>query len=226
MTESEAIARIWDYHHIGHKLREAQAMVVLGSHDLRVAEWAARLYHEGWAPVIIVSGSAMPWAIKLWGMSEAAKFKEVMVGHGVPADRIWTDERAQNTGENAKFIDEILRAHDLDPSSILCVQKPYMERRTYATLKRWWPNRHLIVSSPPISFDDWVAGSDLSRRETIDLMVGDLWRIKEYPAKGFQIEQAIPDEVWAAHDFMAVRGYGWPERPGPKTRPPEAPQAN
>jgi uncharacterized SAM-binding protein YcdF (DUF218 family) len=222
MTEAEAVQIIWNYHHLNHKLEKVPVMVVLGSHDLRVAEWAAQLYLEGWAPQIIVSGSAMPWALKLWGMSEAAKFKEVMMRHGVPGGSVWTDERAKNSGENAKYIDSILREHSLDPSVILCVQKPYMERRTYATLKLWWPNRRLIVTSPPISLEDWIAGNDLSRKETIDLMVGDLWRIKEYPAKGFQIPQTIPDYVWAAHDFMAGRGYGWPERPGPKTRPPQA----
>jgi uncharacterized SAM-binding protein YcdF (DUF218 family) len=220
MTEAEAVHIIWDYHLLHHKLEKASVMAVLGSHDLRVAEWAAELYRQGWAPRIVVSGSARPWALKLWGMSEAAKFKQVMVEHGVPADKVWTDERAENSGENAKYIDEILREHDLDPQLVLCVQKPYMERRTYATLKRWWPKRKLIVSSPPIDVEDWIDGSELSRKETIDLIVGDLWRIKEYPAKGFQIPQDIPNDVWVAHDFLAARGYGWPERPGPKTRPP------
>jgi uncharacterized SAM-binding protein YcdF (DUF218 family) len=220
MTEEQAIQKIWDYHHLHHSLKKVQVMVVMGSHDLRVAEWASDLYRQGWAKDVVISGSAMPLARQQWGMSEAAKFKEVMVERGVPDDRIWTDERAENSGENAKYVDEILKDKGLDSQVLLIVQKPYMERRVYAILKRWWPSRELVVSSPPISFEDWIAGGSVSRKHTLDLMVGDLWRIKEYPAKGFQVEQEIPDDVWAAHDFMAARGYGWAERPGPKTRPP------
>ena len=33
-------------------------------------------------------------------------------------------------------------------------------------------------------------------------MVGDLQRIKEYPSKGFQIPQDIPDEVWKAWEIL------------------------
>ena len=38
-------------------------------------------------------------------------------------------------------------------------------------------------------------------------MVGDVQRIKEYPAKGFQIEQEIPDEVWTAYEELVQEGY-------------------
>lgn len=39
-------------------------------------------------------------------------------------------------------------------------------------------------------------------------MVGDLQRIKEYPAKGFQIEMEIPGEVWDAFELLVREGYG------------------
>jgi len=32
-------------------------------------------------------------------------------------------------------------------------------------------------------------------------------RIKEYPKKGFQIEQEIPDDVWVAYEFLVEAGY-------------------
>jgi hypothetical protein len=38
-------------------------------------------------------------------------------------------------------------------------------------------------------------------------MVGDLQRIKFYPALGFQIEQEIPDEVWQAYEKLVELGY-------------------
>jgi len=38
-------------------------------------------------------------------------------------------------------------------------------------------------------------------------MVGDLQRIKVYPARGFQIEQEIPDHVWHAYEQLVHAGY-------------------
>lgn len=41
----------------------------------------------------------------------------------------------------------------------------------------------------------------------IHALAGDLQRIREYPAKGFQIEQDIPDEVWEAYEYLVDLGY-------------------
>jgi hypothetical protein len=41
----------------------------------------------------------------------------------------------------------------------------------------------------------------------INLMVGDLQRIRIYPEKGFQIPQEIPDEVWAAYEKLVAWGF-------------------
>jgi hypothetical protein len=38
-------------------------------------------------------------------------------------------------------------------------------------------------------------------------MVGDLQRIKIYPARGFQIEQEIPEPVWQAFEVLVRAGY-------------------
>jgi hypothetical protein len=41
----------------------------------------------------------------------------------------------------------------------------------------------------------------------ISIMVGDLQRIRLYPAKGFQIHQDIPDDVWTAYEELVAAGY-------------------
>lgn len=85
-----------------------------------------------------------------------------------------------------------------------------MERRTYATFRKQWPDRKIdfIVSSPPIELDDYFGQDEANNKETvINVMVGDLQRIKEYPKLGFQIEQSIPMEVWSAWEFLVAKGY-------------------
>ena len=48
---------IWDYHHLNHQLEKSDLILALGSNDLRVAERAADLYLQGWAPRLMFSGN-------------------------------------------------------------------------------------------------------------------------------------------------------------------------
>ena len=48
--------QLWDYHHVNQNLQKSDCILVLGSHDLRVAERGAELYLQGWAPLLIMSG--------------------------------------------------------------------------------------------------------------------------------------------------------------------------
>ena len=69
-----------------------------------------------------------------------------------------------------------------------------MERRAYATFMNFWPGKKVIAASPPISFPN--IPPKICRDLVINIMVGDLQRIRIYPERGFQIEQEIPDDVW------------------------------
>ena len=58
MSESlidELARKIWDYHHLNHTLEKTDIILALGSNDLRVAEYAAELYLQGWAPLLLFS---------------------------------------------------------------------------------------------------------------------------------------------------------------------------
>jgi hypothetical protein len=85
-----------------------------------------------------------------------------------------------------------------------------MERRSYATFRKLWPEKELLVTSPNASLDQYMNGYSndaLSRDEVISIIVGDLQRIRLYPAKGFQIHQDIPDDVWDAYEALVKAGY-------------------
>ena len=101
---------------------------------------------------------------------------------------------------------EMLAERGIEPERIILVQKPYMERRAYATFKKVWPEPKLIVTSPEISFEDYPT-PELPLELVINIMVGDLQRIRLYPALGFQIEQEIPEEVWEAGQKLIALGY-------------------
>jgi hypothetical protein len=90
------------------------------------------------------------------------------------------------------------------------VQKPYMERRSYATFKKVWPEPEIRVTSPQVPMVEYLSAythDALSVEDVISIMVGDLQRIRVYAEKGFQIPQHIPDDVWAAYEELVALGY-------------------
>ena len=68
-----------------------------------------------------------------------------------------------------------------------------MERRAYATGKQQWPDKKLTITSPPTTYAQYMSG-ELPKDDIINIMVGDLQRIIEYPRLGFQITQEVPEE--------------------------------
>jgi len=201
---------LWDYHHVNHGLAQADVILVLGSHDKTVAKRGAALFLEGWAPLLIFAGGLGAITRHLWQEPEADQFAAIAVDMGVPRERILVENRSTNTGENVLFTKQLLATKGLDPRTFIVVQKPYMERRSYATFKQVWPEKDLIVTSPQVPMDEYLreySHDALSPEDVVGIMVGDLQRIRLYPAKGFQIPQDIPDEVWCAYEELVNAGY-------------------
>ena len=142
----------------------------------------------------------------MWQRSEAELFAEIAVKKGVPESAILVESNSTNTGENVQFTQKLLQSKGLDPHTFILVQKPYMERRSYATFMKHWPGKEAIVTSPQIAFEDY-ATETVPMQSVIASMVGDMQRIKEYPALGFQIEQQIPDDVWEAYEQLIASGF-------------------
>ncbi len=197
---------IWDYHHLNHGLKKTEAILVLGSHDVRVAEYASDLYLAGYAPLLIFSGGFGHLTQGVFAKPEAELFAEIAVRRGVPRASILKENRSTNTGENIVMVRTLLQEKGLNTQSFIVVQKPYMERRSYATFKKVWPEPEIIVTSPPILFADYPIPG-ITREQVINIMVGDLQRIKIYPDKGFQIPQAIPQNVWSAYEKLVAVGF-------------------
>jgi uncharacterized SAM-binding protein YcdF (DUF218 family) len=209
MSESQIdnLARkIWDYHHLNHTLEKSDIILALGSNDLRVADYAAELYLQGWAPLLMFSGNAGALTRERFNRPEAELFAEIALRRGVPQSAMLIEAESTNTGENVVFSRQLLDSKGIDPDSLILVQKPYMERRAYATFLNFWPGRRVIVTSPPIPFSEYPT-EDLPRDLVINIMVGDLQRIRTYPGRGFQIEQEIPDDVWQAFERLIELGY-------------------
>ena len=202
--------KIWQYHHMKHQLEKADVILVLCSHDKKVAETGAQLFLEGWAPLLMFAGGLGSVTKGMWTEPEADQFAKTAIGMGVPRESILIENRSTNTGENILFTRQLLADKEIDPQKFILVQKPYMERRSFATFRKVWPEKKVLVTSPRVSFDEYLEGyanQELSPDDVISIMVGDLQRIKLYPDKGFQIHQEVPHDVWSAYEELVKAGY-------------------
>jgi uncharacterized SAM-binding protein YcdF (DUF218 family) len=198
--------QLWDYHHVGHTVAPSDVILVLGSHDTRVAERGAQLYLEGVAPLVVFSGNLGSLTAEIWTRPEAEIFAEVAAAMGVPRDRMLTECRSTNTGENVSFCRELLAARGALPRRAIAVQKPYMERRTLATFQARWPELAVRVTSPQIAFEDY-ANAQITKDDVIQIRVGDFQRLLLYADRGWSARQEVPPQVMEAYRRLVASGY-------------------
>ena len=196
---------IWDYMLMHHTLKPMDAIFVLGSNDTKVALRAAELYLQGYGSWVICAGGNGKDSRFL--RPEAEIFSKIIIDAGVPRDKVIIENKSANTGENILFVKKLLQERDLHLNSFILVQKPYMERRTLATARKQWPEAEVLVTSPQISFEEYWRGEEHNKERSIATMVGDLLRIRAYPALGFQVEQDIPQDVWDAGQKLIKLGF-------------------
>lgn len=188
---------LYDYHHMDMPFQEsAEAILTLCSFDMRVAHRAVDLFNRGKRQYLIFSGGHGKRTANLFTKPEAEVFADVALERGVPREQILLEKESTNTGENVRFTYNLLKSLGLSPRRLILVHSPFMERRTYATFKEQWPDpgAQFSVTSPQLSFDEYPCET-VSKDLLVTVMVETLLRIKNYPERGFQITQDIPDEV-------------------------------
>ena len=91
MNIEQATRTIWNYHLMNHKLSPADMLFVLGHHDLRIPVYVAELYKQGFAPLVVCSGSGTihkgsPRREQFGDKTEAEVFRDILIREGVPEE--------------------------------------------------------------------------------------------------------------------------------------------
>jgi Ni,Fe-hydrogenase III small subunit len=206
--DAEALACaevIFSYSFLGHVPRPADVMIVLGTNDTRVAEYAATLFAQGLAPRMIVTGGIAHTNDLLatnWDRSEAEVFADVLVAHGVPAEKMILEKKATNTAQNVSLSKRLIEK----PASVLYVCKPFMPRRVYATHVVEWPEVPATVASWQTTFEGYC-NEELPPHKILNIMMGDLQRLWIYARRGYSAPQRLPDEVLQAFRTLCEKGF-------------------
>ena len=208
----DAVAELWDYMQLKQPVKPADAVIVLGSRDDRVAAHAAILLSRGLTPHCVVTGGTAHYNDLLrtsWVEgTEAEHFANVMKTADVDTKELLIEDGATNTGENATYSHKVLSDAKVSARSLLLVTKPYMERRALATFQAQWPDRSamLSVTSQGGSIEQYCNEHELYDN-VVNTMVGDFQRIVEYPKLGYQTEQPVSHNVQQAFELLISAGF-------------------
>ena len=185
---------------------KADIILAAGCHDLRVPDHAAELFLRGTAPLIVCTGGLGKMTDGLWDTPEGDMFAARCRALGVPEENLIVERHAANTGENFSLSRELLVAMGLFPRTGVIVSKPYMAMRAKAAAAVRWPEVSWSSRVPPIPFKEYCDGDEAFDAE-IELMTGDLQRLKVYAERGWQAPVTVPGPVWAAFERLTEDGY-------------------
>lgn len=129
-------------------------------------------------------------------------FKERALANGVEAERIVVEDQAGNLGENVAFVRRL--APDISRATF--VTKPNSVLRVSLTVPVQWPEITAFVDAPPLAFPDEVSNV-IGLFGVIHEMVGDIDRVIQYPAEGFQVPYPVPSEIVQACTFLVSEGF-------------------
>lgn len=130
---------------------------------------AARLYKQGLAPRIIVSGGRGPGLEDRTDIaSEAVTIRRLLMDFGVPESAISLEEKSRNTRENAEFTQRMV-----GESPVALVTSAFHMPRAYATFQKYnvkvsaYPTDYRIVPELDAAWERWLpTAANLQRSET------------------------------------------------------------
>ena len=206
----EHLTVLWDYMRLGMEVTPGDCIIGFGCINDDIALRCAQLYREGYAPKVLFSGGLGRNTLGRWNCSEAERFAAIAMEHGVPEQDILLENKSTNSAENILFSHKILEEAGLANGKLICVHKPFMERRLKAAMGVYWPEINAVYTSPQLGLEEYIQrtmAQGMTKKGVIDVLVGDFQRMDVYAKKGFQLPQEIPAACWQAFDNLVELGY-------------------
>ena len=206
MNDKELIEILWDYMKMNQKIKKSDCILVLGCSDITIVDRAVELFKKGYGDIMIFSGGLGKITSKIWNETEADRFAKRAIELGVPEKKIYKEDKSTNTGHNFLFTKELIEREKLNIHSLIIVCKPFDEKRAYACFKNFMPGYKGVITSKEVTFEEYY-NSNIDNKIWIDVLVGDIQRMKLFAKKGWQIEMEVPQNVWNAYEELKNKGY-------------------
>ena len=196
-------------------VEQADLLILLGNSSLYIAEQAAEAIKKGLARNIMIAGGIGHSTgflrrniakypsyrdIDTEKKSEAEILQQVLIRNGVDEEIILETE-STNCGANAIKALSVLEQRQINPNTVILMQDPSMQKRTWASFEREW-NEKRDKNVRFINYAAFIPNVRLeSSKRFISLVMGEMPRFEQYGpnGKGFICHVQIPADVLEAY---------------------------
>lgn len=213
-------------------IHKADVTLVLGSDLPYLPEYASGIFKQGLTRYLVFCGGVghstmnlkrkvsaiMRQSIEELPDSEAELYAYLALKHyHIPEDVIILEKDSTNTMENIRNAMQILEQQGIRHDSILLLQDPLLQRRSYVTALDLIPEQNTLISYAPFVPSVDEKGTILpvipylwEEKRFYELILGEIVRLRDdengYGPKGtgFLRHVDIPDEVEKAYQISAA----------------------
>ena len=157
--------------------RKADVIFLPGSEEGDLARTAAKLYHQGYAPLIVPSGKYAKWTgetIVQEFETESDHFAKILMDEGVPENAIIKEREATYTYQNAINTRKLLDERGIEVKTALLCCQAFHARRSKLYYQILFPDTEILVCptvTKDISRHNWF-----KTREKSDRVLGEIER--------------------------------------------------
>lgn len=174
-------------------LKKSDAIICLEGDGISRAIYSARLFKDGWANFIVVSGGLNN---PKTGAPAASLAKE-LIKKGVPSTAIIIEDKSQNTKEQAEEVMKLTREKKW--SKIILVASAFHQPRAFLTFLKAMEDvkQEISIFNAPVRELSWFKKSPWGKTR-FELLEEELRKTKEYTKKGdlASFDEAIEHQKW------------------------------
>ncbi len=183
-------------------LQPADVTIVFGRADPTYVPTLVELYQRGLSGLLVISGGIGKDSGPLpqWSLTEAGFLVANLFANGVSPEALLLDTKATNGAENSRNSLQILVDHGLSPKRITLFGHPTSLVRLAAVHRK-------IAHVEFPQFDDveyQLNACPWSSQINPDLLIEECKRLRDYPAKGWSVPVAIPDEILVLMNELGI----------------------
>lgn len=184
--KNRIITDISNYIFVSDEPEKVEAIFLPGGSHPEQPEYAARLYHKGYAKWLIPSGG-ISVKVDKWPsvrskadiyngdyQSDCEFFTDVFIRNGVPSEAIIGENKSVHTRDNAFFSREIVNKKDIEIKTALIVCKAFHARRCLMLYQMAFPDVELKVC--PVHCYNITKENWYKTEHGIDRVLGELAR--------------------------------------------------
>lgn len=183
----EFLGQIEDFIFVEDKPEKSDIIFVPGNGFSEMAEQAARLYREGYAPCVLPSGRYSITFGKFAGVQSKKEtyngtyqtewefLKDVLVKNGVPKEAVLKEDQATFTYENAIFSRRVTDQAGIHVKKAILCCKTYHARRSLMYYRLLYPDTQFLVC--PACPDGITRENWRETEEGVEAVTGEVDRI-------------------------------------------------